>query len=65
MAAAGLIGFPGSGYYAATKFAVEGFSESLAEEVAPLGLHVLLVEPGPFRTDLGWPVLEAVTAFHR
>ncbi|QAY95273.1 short-chain dehydrogenase/reductase [Methylovirgula ligni] len=48
---AGLIGFPGSGYYAATKFAVEGFSESLAQEVAPLGLHVVLVEPGPFRTD--------------
>ncbi len=48
---AGLIGFPGSGYCAATKFAVEGFSESLAQEVAPLGLHVVLVEPGPFRTD--------------
>jgi NAD(P)-dependent dehydrogenase (short-subunit alcohol dehydrogenase family) len=47
----GLIGFPGSGYYAATKFAVEGLSESLAREVEPLGIHVLLVEPGPFRTD--------------
>lgn len=47
----GLVGFPGSGYYAATKFAVEGLSESLAQEVEPLGIHVLLVEPGPFRTD--------------
>jgi NAD(P)-dependent dehydrogenase (short-subunit alcohol dehydrogenase family) len=47
----GLIGFPGVGYYNATKFAVEGLSESLAKEVAPLGIRVLLVEPGPFRTD--------------
>ena len=47
----GYIGFPGSGYYAATKFAVEGLSESLSKEVGPLGIKVLLVEPGPFRTD--------------
>jgi NAD(P)-dependent dehydrogenase (short-subunit alcohol dehydrogenase family) len=47
----GFVGFPGSGYYAATKFAVEGLSQSLAREVEPLGIHVLLVEPGPFRTD--------------
>jgi len=47
----GMIGFPGSGYYAATKFAVEGLSESLSAEVESLGIHVLLVEPGPFRTD--------------
>ena len=47
----GIVGFAGSGYYAATKFAVEGLSEALASEVAPLGLRVLLVEPGPFRTD--------------
>ncbi len=47
----GLVGMAGSGYYAATKFAVEGLSESLAQEVEPLGIHVLLVEPGPFRTD--------------
>jgi NAD(P)-dependent dehydrogenase (short-subunit alcohol dehydrogenase family) len=47
----GLVGFPGVGYYNASKFAVEGFSESLAKEVAPLGIKVLIVEPGPFRTD--------------
>jgi NAD(P)-dependent dehydrogenase (short-subunit alcohol dehydrogenase family) len=47
----GIVGFAGSGYYAATKFAVEGLSESLAQEVEPLGIRVLLVEPGPFRTD--------------
>jgi NAD(P)-dependent dehydrogenase (short-subunit alcohol dehydrogenase family) len=47
----GLVGFPGVGYYNASKFAVEGLSESLAKEVAPLGISVLIVEPGPFRTD--------------
>jgi len=48
---AGLVGFPGVGYYNATKFAVEGLSEALAKEVEPLGIKVLVVEPGPFRTD--------------
>ncbi len=48
---AGFIGFPGSGYYAATKHAVEGLSDALAKEVAPLGIKILCVEPGPFRTD--------------
>jgi NAD(P)-dependent dehydrogenase (short-subunit alcohol dehydrogenase family) len=47
----GLIGFPGIGYYNATKFAVEGISEALAKEAAPLGIHVTIVEPGPFRTE--------------
>ena len=48
---AGLVGFPGSGYYAASKHAVEGWSDSLAAEVGPLGIGVTCVEPGPFRTD--------------
>jgi NAD(P)-dependent dehydrogenase (short-subunit alcohol dehydrogenase family) len=48
---AGLAGFPGSGYYAASKHAVEGFSDSLKAEVSPLGIRVTCVEPGPFRTD--------------
>jgi NAD(P)-dependent dehydrogenase (short-subunit alcohol dehydrogenase family) len=47
----GLVGNPGSGYYAATKFAVEGLSEALAAETADLGIKVTAVEPGPFRTD--------------
>jgi NAD(P)-dependent dehydrogenase (short-subunit alcohol dehydrogenase family) len=47
----GLVGVPALGYYNATKFAVEGLSEALAKEVAPLGIKVLIVEPGPFRTD--------------
>jgi NAD(P)-dependent dehydrogenase (short-subunit alcohol dehydrogenase family) len=48
---AGLAPGAGSGFYAASKFAVEGFSQSLAQEVAPLGIKVTLVEPGQFRTD--------------
>ncbi len=48
---AGSCGFPGSGYYAASKHAVEGFSDSLSKEMAPLGVKVTCVEPGPFRTD--------------
>ncbi|NYF79137.1 oxidoreductase [Granulicella arctica] len=47
----GLIGSAGWGYYNASKFAVNGFSEALAAELAPLGIHVTIVEPGPFRTD--------------
>ena len=47
----GLVAFPGVAYYNATKFAVEGLSEALAKEVGPLGIKVLIVEPGPFRTD--------------
>jgi len=48
---AGIAGRAGSGYYCATKFAVEGLSEALAEELAPFGIAVIIVEPGPFRTD--------------
>jgi NAD(P)-dependent dehydrogenase (short-subunit alcohol dehydrogenase family) len=42
---------PGSGYYAATKAALEGLSGSLRKELAPLGISVVAVEPGGFRTD--------------
>jgi NAD(P)-dependent dehydrogenase (short-subunit alcohol dehydrogenase family) len=55
----GIVGFAGSGYYAATKFAVEGLSESLAQEVEPLGIRVLIVEPGPFRTNFGRSVKQS------
>ncbi|MBM2771087.1 oxidoreductase [Burkholderia anthina] len=47
----GIVASPGVGFYNATKFAVEALSESLAQELAPLGVKVLIVEPGPFRTD--------------
>jgi NADP-dependent 3-hydroxy acid dehydrogenase YdfG len=46
----GVRGFPGVGYYNAAKFAVEGISESLRQEVEPLGIKVMVVEPGAFRT---------------
>jgi NAD(P)-dependent dehydrogenase (short-subunit alcohol dehydrogenase family) len=44
-------GTPGLGAYQTAKFAVEGFSEVLANEVAPFGVKVIIVEPGAFRTD--------------
>jgi len=47
----GRIGPIGRAPYAAAKFGMEGFSESLAREVGPLGIHVTIVEPGGFRTD--------------
>ena len=47
----GFVGFPGVGYYNATKFAVNGFSEALKKEVGALGIKVILVQPSGFRTD--------------
>lgn len=49
----GQLAFPGFGSYCAAKFALEGFSEALAGEVAPFGIKVLIVEPGAFRTGFG------------
>ena len=46
----GQVAYPGFSAYSATKFALEGFSEALAAEVAPMGIKVLIVEPGAFRT---------------
>jgi NAD(P)-dependent dehydrogenase (short-subunit alcohol dehydrogenase family) len=49
----GRFGPVGSGYYSATKFAIEGMSDALRKEVGPLGIRVIVVEPGAFRTDFG------------
>ncbi len=54
----GIASFAATGYYHATKYAVEGMSESLAIEVKPLGIAVLLVEPGPFRTNWAGPSIK-------
>ncbi len=48
----GQLSFAGFGAYSASKFAIEGLSEALAQELAPFGVKVLIVEPGQFRTNL-------------
>lgn len=50
---AGRIGVPFMGFYAASKFALEGYSQSLREELKPFGIKVVLIEPGFIRTPIG------------
>lgn len=58
----GLVAFAATGYYHATKFAVEAVSESLSHEVKPLGIKVTIIEPGAFRTDwAGRSMIESKT----
>jgi NAD(P)-dependent dehydrogenase (short-subunit alcohol dehydrogenase family) len=47
----GITAFPNVGIYHASKWALEGFSQALAQEVAPFGVHVTLIEPAGFSTD--------------
>lgn len=53
----GQVAYPGFSAYCATKFALEGYSEALAAEVAPLGIRVMVVEPGAFRTGFSGTAL--------
>jgi short-subunit dehydrogenase len=58
----GVVANPGHAAYALTKFALEGFSEALAGEVATFGIRVTLVEPGPFRTGFAGRSIRFATA---
>jgi NAD(P)-dependent dehydrogenase (short-subunit alcohol dehydrogenase family) len=51
----GITAFQNVGIYHASKWALEGFSQALAQEVAPFGIHVTLIEPGGFDTDWAGP----------
>ncbi|WP_320775893.1 SDR family NAD(P)-dependent oxidoreductase [Streptomyces sp. CRN 30] len=48
----GLASLPANGYYSASKFALEGFTESLWQEIEPIGLHAMIIQPGSFRTGI-------------
>jgi NAD(P)-dependent dehydrogenase (short-subunit alcohol dehydrogenase family) len=57
--AAGRFGYPGESAYVSTKFAIEGLSESMAYELEPFGIRVVLVEPGPIRTNFADGIVAA------
>ena len=59
----GQVAYPGFSAYCATKFALEGFSEAMAAEVAQMGVKVLIVEPGAFRTGFSGGGLVESRAF--
>ena len=48
----GLASLPANGFYSASKFALEGFTEALWQEIEPLGLHAMIIQPGSFRTGI-------------
>ncbi|WP_283606284.1 SDR family NAD(P)-dependent oxidoreductase, partial [Mycolicibacterium poriferae] len=57
----GITAFPNVGIYHASKWALEGFSQALAQEVAEFGVHVTLIEPGGFATDWAGPSAKRAT----
>ena len=59
---AGRLAMPGSAYYSATKFALEGLSDALRKEVEPLGIKVMIVDPGAFRTEFAGRSLKQAKA---
>jgi NAD(P)-dependent dehydrogenase (short-subunit alcohol dehydrogenase family) len=59
---AGIFGYPGGSAYVSTKFVVEGLSESIAYELEPFGIKVILIEPGFIRTNFGNAVVIAKKA---
>lgn len=60
----GQLSFAGFSAYSASKFALEGFSEALAAEMAPFGVKVLIVEPGAFRTRLAGEAMKHMPIIH-
>ncbi len=63
----GQMSFAGFGPYSASKFAMEGLTEALAQEIAPFGLKAMLVEPGAFRTEFAADAMRhmpKITAYH-
>ena len=48
----GLASLPANGFYSSSKFALEGFTEALWQEIEPLGLHAMVIQPGSFRTGI-------------
>jgi NAD(P)-dependent dehydrogenase (short-subunit alcohol dehydrogenase family) len=60
---AGLVGALGQGYYSASKFALEGYSEALSVELDPFNIKVSLIEPGYFKTNFNHAMSQATSTY--